>query len=239
MRGALWVALVLVTASAPASASPLDEARLLSDQGRAAHASGDYDHAISSYQAAYVLAPSPGLLFNLGQAYRLRGDCAAAAIMYRKYLRFSPPQPHRALVQTLLTSVEPCQTQAAVVVASAGRTATARPALRHGGLAAVIGGGALLGVGGYFALTAASDSDEVARRYAAGAKWRDLEELDAHGRRASTLAVVFAVSGGAAVLTGTILLLAGRRDDARPSQATRFTLAPLPRGGELRFTWHY
>jgi tetratricopeptide (TPR) repeat protein len=234
MKGVLGVALLVAT-SALASANPLDEARRLSDQGRAAHASGHYDLAISSYQAAYVLAPSPGLLFNLGQAHRLRGDCAAAAIMYRKYLRFYPPQPHRELVQALLAAVDPCPAQ---VVAGAGRKAAARPAFRHG-LAVMIGGGALLGVGGYFALTAASDSDEVARRYAAGAKWRDLEELDAHGRRASTLAVVFAISGGAAVLTGSILLLAGRRDDARSSQPTRFTLAPLPRGGELRFTWHY
>src|SRR5262249_12179381 len=90
------------------SLDPPERARALSDQGRSYHASGDYDHAIGSFKAAYELAPSPGLLFNMAQAYRLKGDCANAATMYKSYLRTDPDRPHRELAENQLDSVERC-----------------------------------------------------------------------------------------------------------------------------------
>lgn len=54
--------------------------------GLAAQAAGQLDEAISFYNQAFDLVPHPELLFNLGQAYRLKGEKARALLYYRKYL---------------------------------------------------------------------------------------------------------------------------------------------------------
>jgi hypothetical protein len=53
-------------------------------------AAGAYDDAIAEYLAAYHLLPIPELLFDLGQAHRLKGDKKKALEYYEKYLRAEP-----------------------------------------------------------------------------------------------------------------------------------------------------
>ncbi|HEU4612056.1 MAG TPA: tetratricopeptide repeat protein, partial [Kofleriaceae bacterium] len=67
-----------------------NKARELADKGRAYHQAGDYAAAVAAFKEAYVLAPSPGLLFNIAQSYRLAGDCDEAAWMYRRFLDTNP-----------------------------------------------------------------------------------------------------------------------------------------------------
>src|SRR3569623_577048 len=64
--------------------------------------------AVAAFKEAYVLAPSPGLLFNIAQAYRLAGDCDDAAWMYRRFLDTNPGEASRALAEQHLSSVEKC-----------------------------------------------------------------------------------------------------------------------------------
>lgn len=54
--------------------------------GLKAQSAGRYDEAISLYNKAYELVPHPELLFNLGQAHRLKGEKAVALNYYQKYL---------------------------------------------------------------------------------------------------------------------------------------------------------
>lgn len=54
--------------------------------GLKAQAAGRYDEAISLYNKAYELVPHPELLFNLGQAHRLKGEKEIALNYYQKYL---------------------------------------------------------------------------------------------------------------------------------------------------------
>lgn len=58
--------------------------------GLAAQKAGRFDDAVAAYQRAYDLVPHPELLFNLGQAYRLKGDRAAAIAHYERYLAIEP-----------------------------------------------------------------------------------------------------------------------------------------------------
>ena len=60
------------------------------EQGRKLQEEGDYDGAIKRYRAAYRLIPHPQLLYNLGQAYRLKGDKKRALSLYKQYLDKSP-----------------------------------------------------------------------------------------------------------------------------------------------------
>src|SRR5215470_17918444 len=84
------------------------KARALAERGRALHDAGDYASAITAFTQAYVIAPSPALLFNLAQAYRLQGDCEDASLMYRRYLASSPSAEERALAESQLAAVERC-----------------------------------------------------------------------------------------------------------------------------------
>jgi tetratricopeptide (TPR) repeat protein len=59
-------------------------------KGLAAQAAGRFDEAITAYNEAYALLPHPELLFNLGQAYRLKGDRVTALDFYRKYVAIQP-----------------------------------------------------------------------------------------------------------------------------------------------------
>src|SRR5262249_1560300 len=111
----LVVAVALVAAAPPARAEEMlrpdqipEKARVLAEGGRHYHDAGDYEQAIAAFKEAYVLAPSPGLLFNLAQAYRLAGQCDDAAWMYRRYLDASPAADRRAIAENHLAIVEKC-----------------------------------------------------------------------------------------------------------------------------------
>jgi tetratricopeptide (TPR) repeat protein len=239
---------------------PPERARVLSDQGRSYHAGGQYDRAIGSFQAAYELAPSPGLLFNLAQAYRLKGDCSRAVSMYKSYLRSQPDRAHRELAEAHLATVEKCvsrraslepligdhaETYAAsdspTTTGTAALDAPSRPGrtLKRTGLGVAIGGGALVGVGIYFATRAADYGAQVEEMYADGEKWKDIEPIDAKGRRASELATWFAIGGGAVALTGGAMYLIGRRHEARAATARTVSLAPAPGGGQVSVAWQW
>lgn len=59
-------------------------------KGLEAQSAGRFDEAIGFYNQAYELLPHPLLLFNLGQAYRLKGDRVVALDYYRKYVAIEP-----------------------------------------------------------------------------------------------------------------------------------------------------
>src|SRR5438874_5150491 len=103
------IVLARVAVADSAAPQPIPEkARALADRGRVAHDAGDYGSAIAAFQEAYVIAPSPALLFNLAQAYRLAGDCDDAAWMYRRFLDTNPVGEHRTLAESHLSTVEKC-----------------------------------------------------------------------------------------------------------------------------------
>src|SRR5450631_304105 len=85
-----------------------EKARFLADRGRQLQRDGKFAEALEAYKAAYVLAPSPGLLFNLAQAYRLNGDCDDAAWMYRRFLDTDPRDDLRDLVNGHLQKLAAC-----------------------------------------------------------------------------------------------------------------------------------
>src|SRR5688500_8437696 len=52
----------------------------------------DYAGAIDAFERGHAIDPRPQFLFALAQAERLRGDCKAALIYYRKFLTTSPSE---------------------------------------------------------------------------------------------------------------------------------------------------
>ncbi len=112
-RALIRAALALVFAAAlvvPARADdpPLQpdadaraRAQELNQEGLRHYELAEYDAAIRSFRDAYELAPTPGLLFNIAQAYRLQGakGCASAIRVYRSYLRLLPSASNRTAVE--------------------------------------------------------------------------------------------------------------------------------------------
>ncbi len=204
-----------------------------SDRGRRFYELGEYDRAIAAYREAYMILPSPGVLFNLGQAHRLKGDCVAAASSYRGFLRTEPEGPPRRLAEAQLADVEKCAREAPprfTSSASGGRS------LRGAGLAAAVGGGVLLGAGMYFAIDSGRASSEVERHYAGGGRWADIAGTDARGKRSSDYAIALGASGGAALATGTVLYLLGVRSD-RAATEPKVWVTPAASSTQVGVSW--
>jgi tetratricopeptide (TPR) repeat protein len=94
---------------AAADDDPVELARALVDQGQHYFDLGQYAEAIAVFREAYRLDPRPGVLFNIGQAYRLIGDCVNSSLMYRNFLRLDPKSRHRPLAEQHLASLAACE----------------------------------------------------------------------------------------------------------------------------------
>jgi tetratricopeptide (TPR) repeat protein len=126
--------LLLVGWSASSHAAPPDAgqdltptARELSDQALRQYQSGEFDAAIESFTGAFALSNNPGLLFNVAQAYRLKGDCKQARDYYQRYLGAVPETPLKPSLERRVAEMEAC-------VGSHGATATTRPGDTANGL---------------------------------------------------------------------------------------------------------
>lgn len=82
-RVLLSVSLLLAAARAEAGDHT---ARRLRRAALAEYQAGDYAAAARDFRASYDRDPDPELLYALGQALRLSGDCAAAVEAYRDFL---------------------------------------------------------------------------------------------------------------------------------------------------------
>ncbi len=230
------------------------KARELAERGRVYHDAGEYERAIDAYREAYVLAPSPGLLFNLAQAFRLHGDCDDAAWMYRRYLDTNPPDARRALAEGHLATVEKCARGTLFVVTPPPHAAAVPDPVgvavpsdtppssvhssarrEHVGIWIAIGGGAALAVAGAFAIDAHAAANDVTAAYAHGGAWSDIAATDERGRRSATIATAFGIAGGIAVAAGAVVYALGRHTE----HAQHLALVPTPRGAEVHSSWQF
>jgi hypothetical protein len=87
-------------ARAAAPDCPKERALAYFDAGEKYFAAGDYEHAVIEYAAAYSCRAAPAFLFNIGQGFRLLGDCGRAMKYYDEYLRLKPDAPNRTAVES-------------------------------------------------------------------------------------------------------------------------------------------
>jgi tetratricopeptide (TPR) repeat protein len=107
--------LLLASASAlaqPAPPPPADadakkaEAKVLYEKGLGHYNLGEWDLAIDAFRKAYAISSAPGLLFNIGQSFRLKKDYEQALYFYGTYLRLKPDAPNRADVEARMKEME-------------------------------------------------------------------------------------------------------------------------------------
>lgn len=191
------------------------QAKAKSELGKRHYELGEYKTAIAAYREAYLILPSPGVLFNLGQAYRLAGDCTAAASAYRGFLRADGTSPAGDLAREQLTAVDACARRED----DRERVRRARDQrMRRYGLAIGAAGVVGLGLAVYFANEANNAEDEVERHTEMGGAWPDIAETDAYGHRANGLAIGLGIGGAVAVATGALVWAVHREDEPRENQ---------------------
>jgi tetratricopeptide (TPR) repeat protein len=250
---ALVAAPLTARADAAWSGNVPAKARTLAERGRAFHDAGDYAKAIAAFTQAYVIAPSPALLFNLAQAYRLQGDCDDAALMYQRYLSTNPAPEGRALAETHLANVERCLHKLAlhIPVETPARPAVAPPAVvattvapptvsrkaqieKDIGIGLMIGGVVAFGAAAYYTVQAHAAAEDVAAAYAMGAKWKDVAPIDERGRTAATRAKLFGAGSALGVTSGIVTYLIGKHTERLP-----LTVASRGRGVEVSMLWTF
>jgi tetratricopeptide (TPR) repeat protein len=227
------------------------KARSLAERGRMLHDAGDYGNAIIAFTQAYAMAPSPALLFNLAQAYRLQGDCDDAALMYRRYIATNPSPEARSLAETHLANVERCihKLNLHIPVETAGtKSAPAQPVVtasvdgpsrkaqieKDVGIGLIAGGGVALAIAGYYTVQAHNAAGEVAAAYEKGASWKDVAPIDARGKSAATSAKLFGAGAGVGIVGGVAMYLLGRHTESIP-----VTVAPASRGATVSMSWAF
>lgn len=237
VAAAIVIALAPCVARAEVPHQVPPRARALAEAGRVYHGRGEYRRAILAFEEAYVIAPSPGLLFDLAQAHRLAGHCREAAWMYRRYLSSHPATDRAELARTELHAVERCADRtlptpaAAAEAAGSAHTpplAVAAPEAdldrvapsdgrteRHVGVGLALGGGASLLAAAMFAM----DSDANPGNAAEDAAFAKL----------------FGIAGGLAVAGGAAVYFAGWYQGAHHDVA----VVPRPGGAELHASWRF
>lgn len=104
---ALWGLVPLPAAGAQLTDEAKAQARVKYNDGNVAYEQGDFRKALSSFNAAYQLAPLPGFLFNVAQCHRQLGSFERAAWFYRRYLSLSEKEPaNAAMVKDLIAEMD-------------------------------------------------------------------------------------------------------------------------------------
>jgi hypothetical protein len=231
-----------------------NKARELADKGRKHHNAGDYTAAVAAFKEAYVLAPSPVLLFNIAQAYRLAGNCDEAAWMYRRFLDTDPRGPQRALAENHHASVEKCgsgglrvSVEPPKLEAKATAPAAEEPVritkdvpsprtnkYKRAAAYTAAGGGALLIGAALFAIDSRNASRAVEDTYRRGGKWEDVEPLDERGQRSATFATVLGIGGGVAMVSAAVLYGLGRH-----YESNHIAVTPTKDGAQVSMSWGF
>jgi tetratricopeptide (TPR) repeat protein len=262
VKTCLSIAVAVALTSTVAAGEPIPEkAKSLAQQGRAFHDKGDYPRAVAAFKEAYVIAPSPALLFNLAQAYRLQGNCEDAAMMYRRYLGTYPPPDGKALAEGHLETVDRCVSKRGLNIqmdesaaylnvrnppqdlgvvdappSSQQRDNSSSGTLKKRiGIGFAIGGGIAIVGATYYGIRAYSAGQEVERLSAEGAKAKDIQAADERGTSSARNAKILGITGAIAATTGVALYIIGVRDE----RANAFTIVPTTTGAAASYAWRF
>jgi tetratricopeptide (TPR) repeat protein len=207
------------------------EMKMHYDKATRAYDIQKYTEAVEEYQKAYEIGGDPAMLYNVAQSYRLNDQLPDALRFYRRYLQRSPNARNRDDVERKIADLErtiaerrkalattvPAAPAAAVptLVAPAPSRPPTSQAVSEEGIGATtvvgivvasIGGAGLItaGITGYLAKKKGdqlSDDSNAMKTYD--------PSLQSDGKSLDTLAKIFGVAGGVALVTGGVLIAIG------------------------------
>src|SRR5450432_1251141 len=198
-----------------------DEMKLHYDKATRAYDVQKYDEAVIEYQKAYEIGGVPAMLFNVAQSYRLANQLEEALRFYRRYLQRSPNARNREDVERKIAELEKTvdeRRRAAEAAAARATPLAPRPVTPATQPVAVVrdeGGGATRVAGivvasvGAAALSKASDLENAANAAKTTGAMFDsgLASKESNGKSYNTAAIVSVIAGGAAVITGALMIV--------------------------------
>lgn len=235
-----WLALISIAAGlillGPmplAHADNEDEARALFQRGQRHYRSGGYHQAAGYFMRAHALHPSPAILFNAAQAYRLAHVCEVSARLYREFLGGAPDHRDRDVVESHIAAMDACAARQSRSRATDLDRALLAPSpaesrrTRTAGWILTGTGAALVTTAGFLAYQAGTDS--------AGDK--DEDDESSNTGRTEQLAWLSGGIGLGALVTGSWLLL---RDDRERGPTSAPRLTTTSKGGVVAgWSWAY
>lgn len=245
-RASTSVAVILVSLLASHSVladKGKNKGKELYEEGLRHYNVSEYAEAIRVWKEAYLISKRPVLLFNLGQAYRLSGDCTQALTFYDSYRREQPNLDNadelaeaeglcKAKLAEKPTPAEPTRPPDPVapppVVAPppAHKTSTMRKAGVVVGIAGIVSGGVAV----YFASDVSSKSSELDGYEGEWGAKQDALEADA--KRSEKLAWGLGITGVTAISLGVALFVMG----GAPAEASSVAVVPTRGGAQVGWT---
>ncbi len=208
-----------------------------------------YAEAVDEYQKAYEIGGDPAMLYNVAQSYRLNDQLGEALRFYRRYLQRSPNARNREDVERKIADLDKVVEERRKVAAAAA--AAAPPAVvapvapvpppssetpapvEGGGGGQRIAGIVLASVGAAGLIAAAvtgkmagDKADELTKASMNGGTFDPA--VESSGKTLNTVAIVSAVVGGAAAITGAVLIVLS---GGSPAEERRALVSPLIGGG--------
>lgn len=235
----IWLATVLAFSPA-AWAQPDRDARALFHEGQVSYATGDFEQAIRAFRAAYARSHAPGLLFNLAQACRLKGDRTQALTYYRAYLHEWPDAPNRADAEGRIVELELPAPPPAVVAPPPTTRAIARERGDHplltAGVITALTGAVVLGAGIGVGVDGARMQSQAGAASQKKGSWDSTAQASYdRGQREAVAGTVLDVVGGAAAAAGTVMAVLGARNE----RLRRVGVGPTHRGVSVVAGWSF
>lgn len=201
-----------------------------------------YTEAVDEYQKAYEIGGDPAMLYNVAQSYRLADQLPEALRFYRRYLQRSPNARNREDVEKKISDLEKTiderrRAAAAVPVPSTPPPAasTAPPPVaplvqKDEGSSGMLIAGIVVASVGAAALATAAITGKMASNKADQLTTASMEgqqydpNVQKNGKTLNTVAVISAIAGGVAAITGVVLIVVSQADSTEKTQAS---LSPM------------
>jgi len=210
----------MVGSAAAESADALDEAKLKFTSGEAHYRAEKWALAVADFVEAYRLSGAAPLLYNIGQAERHAGNCAAALAYYQQFKATGAALPADlddkiALMEACTRSPSPQvvpQGNAKVPVepppAAPSPTARRDPTRFSIGIGCAAGAVVSATLGTMFAVRAQAADNQVSQVARPGERWGpEYQAYESSGQRSQAAAFGFFLSSGAlAGLAGWLLI---------------------------------
>ncbi|MDP1919731.1 MAG: PEGA domain-containing protein [Myxococcales bacterium] len=103
---ALCALVSLGAAPAPAAADDATRAKEIFKAAQKLYKEARYADAIARFEEAYVLKPSPVIIYNIGKCHEQLGDVPKAMRSYRDYLRLAPDAKDKDTVGDAIANLE-------------------------------------------------------------------------------------------------------------------------------------
>jgi tetratricopeptide (TPR) repeat protein len=228
----------------------------------------EYDAAIKDFKEAFRISDAPGYLYNIAQAYRLKGDCRSAATFYKNYLRRTPDAANAAQVRARVTEMDACAakqppdpvpttTEPPPVTTEPPPVTTVTPPLTppeqpppqpegggrgwmtYTGIAGMGIGALALGLGVKFMLDGKSANSDLEEKCMISCTGAEALAIQQKGKDANRNAVISSVAGGVFLVGGVVLFVLSRGGGSSGDTEPAVAVSVTGSGAAASYAWRF